>query len=45
MDDTTFRAMLGRLDEMGYDTSRFRRVPQRPEQIGMPGFASPGQRD
>jgi apolipoprotein D and lipocalin family protein len=45
MDDATYRAMLGRLEEMGYDTTRFRRVPQLPEQIGMPGFASPGQRD
>jgi apolipoprotein D and lipocalin family protein len=40
--DDTYRALLGRLDAMGYDTSRFRRVPQRPEQLGKEGFASPG---
>jgi apolipoprotein D and lipocalin family protein len=37
--------MLAKLDQMGYDTSRFRRVPQRPEQIGMPGFASSGDKN
>lgn len=42
MDDATYHALLARFDAMGYDTSQFRRVPQRPEQIGLPGFASPG---
>lgn len=41
MDDDTYRALLARLDAMGYDTSRFRRVPQSPEQVGQPGFDSP----
>ena len=45
IDNATYQALLGRLNDMGYDTSRFRRVPQTPEQIGQPGFASPGQRD
>jgi apolipoprotein D and lipocalin family protein len=45
MSDETYHAMLAKLDEMGYDTSRFRRVPQRPEQIGMPGFWSPGDKN
>jgi apolipoprotein D and lipocalin family protein len=45
MSDETYRAMLARLDQMGYDTSRFRRVPQQPEQLGMPGFASPGDKN
>ncbi|KVH77890.1 lipocalin [Burkholderia cepacia] len=45
MDDATYRSLLARLDAMGYDTSRFRRVPQTPGQIGQPGFASPGERD
>jgi apolipoprotein D and lipocalin family protein len=45
MDDDTYHSLLGRLDAMGYDTSRFRRVPQRPDQLGKPGFASPGDRD
>jgi len=34
-----YRALLARLDAMGYDTSRFRRVPQLPGQVGQPGFA------
>ncbi|MBN3775694.1 lipocalin family protein, partial [Burkholderia sp. Se-20378] len=45
MEDATYRALLARLDAMSYDTSRFRRVPQTPGQIGQPGFASPGERD
>ncbi|VWC78512.1 Lipocalin family protein [Burkholderia lata] len=44
MDDATYRSLLARFAAMGYDTSRFRRVPQRPAQIGLPGFASPGGR-
>lgn len=39
--EADYRALLGRLDAMGYDTSRFRRVPQTPAQLGQPGFASP----
>ena len=42
MSDTDYRAALGRFEAMGYDTSRFRRVPQFPGQIGQPGFQSPG---
>jgi apolipoprotein D and lipocalin family protein len=42
MDDATYRSLLARFEAMGYDTTRFRRVPQRPEQIGLPDFASPG---
>ena len=45
MDDATYHALLARFDAMGYDTSQFRRVPQKPDQIGQPGFASPGRRD
>ncbi|VVE62141.1 Outer membrane lipoprotein Blc [Pandoraea captiosa] len=45
MDDATYRKLLTRFDEMGYDTSRFRRVPQVANQMGQPGFASPGERD
>jgi hypothetical protein len=40
--DAKYYELLSRLDEMGYDTLRFRRVPQAPEQIGKPGFQSPG---
>ena len=43
--DAKYHELLSRLDEMGYDTSRFRRVPQTPEQIGKPGFQSPGDKD
>jgi apolipoprotein D and lipocalin family protein len=43
MSDDTYRSLLARLDAMGYDTARFRRVPQRPDQIGKPGFASPDE--
>jgi apolipoprotein D and lipocalin family protein len=45
MSDDTYRALLARLDAMGYDTARFRRVPQSPEQLGQAGFQSPGQRE
>jgi apolipoprotein D and lipocalin family protein len=41
MDDATYHALLARLDAMGYDSTRFRRVPQFPAQLGQPGFASP----
>ncbi|PMS14481.1 lipocalin [Trinickia dabaoshanensis] len=39
--DDAYRSLLARMDAMGYDTSRVRRVPQLPSQIGKPGFASP----
>jgi apolipoprotein D and lipocalin family protein len=45
MSDDVYRSLLARLDAMGYDTSRFRRVPQRPDQLGKPGFSSPGDKD
>jgi apolipoprotein D and lipocalin family protein len=45
MSDDTYRALLERLDAMGYDTTRFRRVPQSPDQLNASGFQSPGQRD
>ncbi|VVE65285.1 Outer membrane lipoprotein Blc [Pandoraea anapnoica] len=45
MDDATYRLLLTRLEAMGYDTSRFRRVPQMPEQLGQPGFVTPGRED
>lgn len=45
MDDATYRSLLMRMEGMGYDTSRFRRVPQLPEQLGQPGFATPGHEE
>ena len=38
MDEAAYRALLGRLAAVGYDTNQFRRVPQSPEQVGQPGF-------
>ena len=41
--DEKYRDLLERFGAMGYDTTLFRRVPQRPEQIGQPGFAEVDQ--
>lgn len=41
MNDAKYRELLQKFDEQGYDTSLFKRVPQKPEQIGFPGFQSP----
>jgi apolipoprotein D and lipocalin family protein len=38
VDEATYRSLLARFDAQGYDTSLFRRVPQTPAQIGLPGF-------
>ncbi|SDI35313.1 apolipoprotein D and lipocalin family protein [Paraburkholderia phenazinium] len=38
MDEATYAAMLARLGRMGVDVDRIRRVPQRVEQIGLPGY-------
>lgn len=38
MDDATYAMNLAKLDAQGYDTSRFKRVPQRVSQIGAEGF-------
>lgn len=38
MDDETYHRLLQRLGADGYDISLFRRVPQRPDQIGRAGF-------
>lgn len=43
--DSDYRSLLARLDLMGYDISRIRRVPQVPEQLGLPGFAGPDDAD
>jgi apolipoprotein D and lipocalin family protein len=40
-----YGALLARLNAMGYETSRFRRVPQMPAQVGQPGFAHPDGND
>ncbi|WP_250441687.1 lipocalin family protein [Caballeronia sp. AZ1_KS37] len=38
MSEETYQSLLARLDQMGFDTPRFKRVVQFPEQIGQPGF-------
>jgi apolipoprotein D and lipocalin family protein len=38
MDDAAYQALLQRFAGAGYDISKFRRVPQTPDQIGKPGF-------
>lgn len=43
MSEAVYQSLLARFHEMGYDSSRFRRVPQLPEQLGQPGFASPDE--
>jgi apolipoprotein D and lipocalin family protein len=40
IDDETYRALLQRFRQLGYDPERFRRVIQAPDQIGKPGFWS-----
>lgn len=40
-----YQSLLARMDAMGYDTSRVRRVVQLPSQMGQPGFESPGEDD
>jgi apolipoprotein D and lipocalin family protein len=37
-----YQALLTRFTALGYDSTRFRRVIQMPEQIGQPGFWSDG---
>jgi len=44
IDAAKYQELLKRLDAMGYDTARFKRVPQRPDQIGKEGFQSPGDK-
>lgn len=38
MDVATYRGLLARFAALGYDITRFRRVPQSPAEIGRPGF-------
>jgi apolipoprotein D and lipocalin family protein len=40
MREETYQAVLTRLDAMGFDIARFKKVVQFPEQIGKPGFHS-----
>jgi apolipoprotein D and lipocalin family protein len=40
--DADYQALLERFAALGYDPTRFRKVVQRPEQIGQPGYWSDG---
>jgi apolipoprotein D and lipocalin family protein len=44
IDAADYQALLDRFTALGYDATRFRKVIQLPEQIGMPGFWSDGIR-
>jgi apolipoprotein D and lipocalin family protein len=35
--DADYHALMNRFAALGYDTARFRKVIQHPEQIGKPG--------
>lgn len=41
LSDAKYQELLQRFADQGYDTSRFRRVPQKPEDLGKPGYATP----
>jgi apolipoprotein D and lipocalin family protein len=41
IDEVSYRGLLQRFDAQGYDTARFQRVPQKPEQLALPGFQVP----
>jgi len=38
MDDALYQRLLARFDELGFDSSELKKVPQFPEQVGQPGF-------
>jgi apolipoprotein D and lipocalin family protein len=42
IDDADYHALLARFAALGYDTSRFRKVIQLPEQIGQAGYWNDG---
>ena len=42
--DAKYQELLTRMAEQGYDIARMKRVPQQREQVGKPGFHSPGDK-
>jgi len=44
LSEAKYVELLKRFEADGYDISKFRRVPQHREQIGQPGFHSPGEK-
>lgn len=45
IEDSVYHDLVARLDALGFDTARLKRVPQHPDQLGKPGFQSPGESD
>ena len=45
LDDSAYADLLRRFAAEGYDTTRFRRIVQTPDQLGKPGFWSAGIRE
>jgi len=43
--DAKYQEMLKIFEQQGYDVSRFKKVVQKPDQIGKPGFDSPGDKN
>ena len=41
LSEAKYKELLQRFADQGYDTSKFRRVPQKPEELGRPGFNTP----
>lgn len=39
--DAKYRELLQKFDDFGYDTSRFRRIPQKLDDLGKPGYQTP----
>ncbi len=42
IDDSTYAKLLFQFKKLGYDTSKFRKLIQSPDQLGAPGFWSEG---
>jgi len=38
MEDSVYNSLLLKLSDAGYDVTKFKRVPQSPDQLGRPGF-------
>ena len=44
LSEEKYQELLKRFEAEGYDISKFRRVPQRPEEMGKAGFNTPGEK-
>jgi apolipoprotein D and lipocalin family protein len=42
LDETKYQELLGRFKSLGYDVSRFKKIVQNPNQIGLPGYWNEG---